>query len=103
MEKWKKENYRLVLRLLFFEGKPRNEIEKRLDDLYGDASSFMATVENWLKEFHRVRTSVFVKKRTDAQKTASTENLVRDVNKKYISLLFCHRFHAYVLNIKYFK
>jgi len=36
-----------VIRFLFLEGKSHNKIKERLDAVYGDSSSSMATVKNW--------------------------------------------------------
>ena len=71
-----KEQYRSVIRFLFLEGKSRSEIKERLDTVYGDSSSSMATVKNWFNEFQRGRTSVFDEPRPDAPKTATTEDNV---------------------------
>ena len=48
-----KEQYRWVIRFLFFEGISRSEIKERLDAVYGDSSPSMATVKNWFHEFQR--------------------------------------------------
>ena len=75
-----KEQYRLVIRFLFLEGKSRSEIKKRLDAVYGDSSASMATVKNWFNEFQRGRTSVFDETRPDAPKTATTEDNVTKIH-----------------------
>lgn len=38
----------------------RSEIKDRMDAVYGDSSSSMATVTNWFNEFQRGRTSVLM-------------------------------------------
>ena len=47
--KMEKKQYRSVIRFLFLEGKSRSKIKERLDAVYGDSSSSMATVKNWFK------------------------------------------------------
>jgi len=69
-----KVQYWSVIRFLFLEGKSRSEIKERLDAVYGDSSSSMATVKNWFNEFQRGRTSVFDELRPGAPKTATTED-----------------------------
>ena len=71
------EQYRLVIRFLFLEGKSRSEIKERLDATYGDSSPSMATVKNWFNELQRGRTSVFDEPRPSAPKTATTEDNVK--------------------------
>ena len=66
-----------MIRFLFLEGKSRSEIKERLDAVYGDSSSSMATVKNLFNEFQRGRTSVFDEPHTGAPKSATTEDNVR--------------------------
>ena len=56
----RKEQYRSVIRFLFFEEKLRSKIKERLDTVYGNSSPSMATVKNWFNKFQHGRTSVFV-------------------------------------------
>ena len=44
--KMEKEQYRLMIRFLFLEGKLHSEIKEHLDAVHGDSSPFMATVKN---------------------------------------------------------
>ena len=73
-----KEQYRSVIRFLFLEGKSRNEIKERLDAVYGDFPSSMATVKNWFHDFQYGRTSVFHEPLLGAPKKATTEDNVKN-------------------------
>jgi len=75
-----KEQYRSVIRFLFLEGKLRSEIKERLDAVYGDSTTSMATVQNCFNEFQRCRTSVFDEPRPGAPKTATTEDNVTKIH-----------------------
>ena len=75
-----KEQYRSVFRFSFLEGISRSEIKERLDVVYGDSSSSMATVKNWFNEFRRGRMSVSDEPRPGAPKTATTEDNVKKIH-----------------------
>ncbi|MEZ0498457.1 transposase [Sphingomonas sp. IW22] len=50
--------YRSVIRFLYLKKKSREEIQKELDDIYGEQSPSWATTKRWYNEFAAGRTSV---------------------------------------------
>ena len=57
------EQFRSAIRFLFFDGKTCEEIQAKLDVVYGDPLPSMTTVRYWFNEFKRGRTSVFDEER----------------------------------------
>ena len=68
-----------MIRFLFLEGKSHSKIKKRLDAVYGDSHTLMATVKNWFNEFQHGRISVFDEPRLGATKMATTEGNVTKI------------------------
>lgn len=74
MEKIK---YRAVIEFLFLEGLRAKDIHERILRVYKDATPSISTVERWVAEFKRGRTSLEDDPRQGRPKTATTSEIVK--------------------------
>ena len=73
-----KEQYRLVIRFLFWVGKTCEEIKVKLHAVYKDYAPSMTTIRYWFNEHKRGRTSVFDEERPGRPIELTTENMVKN-------------------------
>lgn len=69
-----------MFRLIFLQEKSRTIIKQRLDALYGDSSSSMASIKTWYMEFQLAHTSICDEPRPGTRKTAAMEDNVKKVH-----------------------
>lgn len=74
-----KNEYRAVIKFLFLEGTAPKQIHERLLKVYKDSSPSIRTVERWVREFKRGRTSLADDPREGRPKTASTPKIVEKI------------------------
>ncbi|XP_050515138.1 protein GVQW3-like [Diabrotica virgifera virgifera] len=76
MEKIK---YRAVIEFLFFGGLKVKEIYERMLKVYKDSSPSISTVQRWVAEFKRGRTSLADDPRQDRPKTVTAPEIVAKI------------------------
>jgi len=76
---WKKIEYRAVIKFLFLEGLAPKQIHERLLKVYKDSSLSIRTVERWVAEFKRGRTSLEDDPREGRSKSASTPEIIAKI------------------------
>ena len=74
-----KNKYRAVIEFLFLEGLKAKEIYERMLKVYKDSSPSISTVERWVAEFKRGRTSLEDDPRPGRPKTATTPEIVEKI------------------------
>ena len=57
LEKWKKNEFRAVVKHLYLKGLTPKEIRAELNEVHGTSAPVFATVYNWVNEFKHGRTS----------------------------------------------
>ncbi|XP_050514974.1 protein GVQW3-like [Diabrotica virgifera virgifera] len=76
MEKIK---YRAVIEFLFLEGLKAKEIYERMLEVYKNSSPSISTVQRWVAEFKRGRTSLAGDPRQGRPKTVTTPEIVEKI------------------------
>lgn len=71
--------YRAVIKFLFLEGVAPKEIHERMLKVYNDCSPTIRTVERWVAEFKRGRTSLEDDPREGRPKSASTPEIIAKI------------------------
>ena len=71
--------YRAVIKFLFLEGVAPKEIHERMLKVYDDCSPTIRTVERWVAEFKRGRTSLEDDPREGRSKSASTPETIAKI------------------------
>ena len=71
--------HRAVIKFLFLEGVAPKEIHERMLKVYNDCSPTIRTVERWVAEFKRGRTSIEDDPREGRPKSASTPEIIAKI------------------------
>ena len=76
-----KEQYWSIIGYLFLKGKPRQEIVKELNEVFGADCPSLAIIKRWFNDFQRGRTSVFDEEKPGRPKEIN-ENLTKMVKEE---------------------
>ena len=71
--------HRAVIKFLFLEGVAPKEIHERMLKAYNDCSPTIRTIERWVAEFKRGRTSIEEDPREGRPKSASTPEIMAKI------------------------
>ena len=71
--------YHGVIKFLFLDGVAPKEIHERMLKVYNDCSPSIRTIERWVAEFKRGRTSLQDDQREGRPKSASTPQIIAKI------------------------